>query len=330
MQIDLDRKPGCVVTGVAGFVGSHLAERLLRLGCDVVGVDNFFSGKRENLEALALDPGFSFYEQSVTEPGLLTRIKERHPQVSICFHLAAIVSVPYSVDHPEQCVQVNHTATVTLLGESRRLGLDAFVFAGSAAEYGTETRMPLKESYATEGTERLSPYGETKYVGSRAVAAERVEPRGVALRCFNIFGPRQDPSSPYSGVISRFLSMAIEGESLTIFGDGHQTRDFIYVGDVVEAYVIAAGLAESGAGPAAGIYNIGAGGRISVLHLAEVIQSLTGNRKSISFFPQREGDVRHSQADISRFATATGWRPKVTFEEGLKRTLQWMQGMQAS
>lgn len=325
MQANHDSRTACVVTGVAGFVGSHLAERLLESGCAVVGVDNFFSGKRENLKALTADPGFTFYEQSITEPDLLLRIRDRHPSVSICFHLAAIVSVPYSVDHPDQCHRVNHAATIALLDQSQRLGLEAFVFAGSAAEYGTESRMPLLESYATEHTVRLSPYGEDKFTGSRAVACHRMRPRGVALRCFNIFGPRQDPSSPYSGVISRFLNMALEGEPLTIFGDGHQTRDFIYVADVVSAYLSAAGLTPSKPPPAAGIYNIGTGARVSVLRLAQTIQSLTDHRKSINFYPERAGDVRHSQANIDRFVEATGWQAEIGFEQGLQRTIEWMQ-----
>ena len=324
MQTKPDQQSVCVVTGVAGFVGSHLADRLLELGCTVIGVDNFFSGKPDNLATLNPHPRFSLRRQSVTEPGLLTRIQQQHPRLATVFHLAAIVSVPYSLDHPQECHTVNQAATASLLEESRRLGLDTFVFAGSAAEYGAVERMPLVESYATERTERLSPYGESKFAASRAVAGARAKPRGVALRCFNIFGPRQDPSSPYSGVISRFIRMATAGDALTVFGDGLQTRDFIYVADVVEAYLAAAGLNGSRAAPAAGIYNIGSGARLAVLDLARVIQGLTGQPKSISFYPERAGDVRHSQADISGFVGATGWRPMVSLEQGLQRTIEWM------
>lgn len=324
MQTNPDHQPVCVVTGVAGFVGSHLAERLLELGCTVIGVDNFFSGKPENLATLHPHQSFSLLRQSITESGLLSRIQRQHPRLTTVFHLAAIVSVPYSLDHPEECHAVNQAATISLLEESRRLGLDTFVFAGSAAEYGAEDRMPLLEAYATERTKRLSPYGESKFAASRVVAGARVKPRGVALRCFNIFGPRQDPSSPYSGVISRFIRMATAGDALSVFGDGLQTRDFIYVADVVEAYVTAAGLNGSRAAPAAGIYNIGSGTRLTVNDLARVIQGLTGQPKSISFYPQRAGDVRHSQADISGFVGATGWRPVVGLEQGLQRTIEWM------
>ncbi|SMC27151.1 UDP-glucose 4-epimerase [Desulfacinum hydrothermale DSM 13146] len=319
----------CVVTGAAGFVGSHLCERLLGLGCRVMGVDNFFSGRWENLTPFRDHPRFSFLERSVTEPGLLREIAAEHGPLACVFHLAAIVSVPYSVDHPEETWAVNYQSTIGLLQEAGRLGCARFVFAGSAAEYGDDARLPLRESYAGDQTSWLSPYGEAKYRSSRAVAACGDGPRGVALRCFNIFGPRQDPSSPYSGVISRFAEMAVRGEALTIFGDGHQSRDFVYVSDVVDAYCRAAGLVASAPEVPAGIYNVGSGTRTTILELARMILSLTERGESIRFYAERPGDIRHSVACIDAIQAVMAWRPRVSLEEGLRETLRWMQSQGA-
>lgn len=317
---------GCVVTGAAGFVGSHLVERLLSLGCLVVGVDNFFSGHRENMDAFAEHPAFRFYERSISEKGLLRELKGWHPGLTVCFHLAAIVSVPYSVDHPEETLHMNHKCTHQLLAEAEELGFDGFVFAGSAAEYGEDERLPLFEEYATSQTHHLSPYGRAKYLASRQVGKS---PIGAALRFFNIYGPRQDPSSQYSGVISRFADMALVGKPLTIFGDGLQSRDFIYVADVVEAYIRAGGLQNSGSGrvPARGVYNIATGTGTTILELARVIQdlscALTGHASSLSFQPQRQGDIRHSVAAPHAFQKAVGWTPAVSLRKGLTLTLRW-------
>ncbi len=310
----------CVVTGVAGFVGSHLAERLLSLGHGVIGVDNFFSGYPRNMARFRDHPSFAFHERSITEPGLLAQLSERHPGVRHCFHLAAVVSVPYSVEHPDETVAVNWTATERLLEEAVQLGFRSFLFAGSAAEYGEEARLPIREEYATDDTVHLSPYGRSKYLSSRRVGSS---PIGVALRCFNIYGPRQDPLSPYSGVISRFVDRALAGQPLTIFGDGGQTRDFIYVGDMVSAYVRAAGL--DGAGPPVphGIYNIGTGERTSIAQLADVINDLAGNGEPTQFLAERPGDIRHSVAEVERFRRVSGWNPRTRLREGLRATLEW-------
>lgn len=312
---------GCVVTGVAGFVGSHLAERLLSLGYEVVGVDNFFSGYPHNMAGFRDHPSFAFHECSITEPSLLTRLKERHPALECCFHLAAVVSVPYSVDHSEETMEINWHSTASLLDEAVRLGFRSFLFAGSAAEYGEEERLPIREEYATDETVHLSPYGRSKYLSSQRVGSS---PIGVALRCFNIYGPRQDPKSPYSGVISRFVDLAFSRKSLTVFGNGLQTRDFIFVADMVGAYVRAAGL--DGAGPMVpnGVYNIGTGERTSVLRLAEEINDLAGNHEPMGFLSERPGDILHSVAAVDGFRRVSGWSPQVGLRDGLRATLEWV------
>jgi UDP-glucose 4-epimerase len=311
---------GCVVTGAAGFVGSHLAERLLAENHHVVGVDNFFSGRRENVTTLLAHPGFVFHERSVTEVDLLRDLKAQYPNLKCCFHLAAIVSVPYSVDHPEATLEVNCHSTMRLLREAERLNFAGFIFAGSSAEYGDEKRLPLREEYATASTRHPSAYGRSKYLASRAVAASRC---GVALRCFNIYGPRQNPTSPYSGVISRFVSMALSQRPLTIFGDGRQTRDFIYVSDVVEAYLGAVSLIKNASGVESKIYNIGTGRSTTIMQLAETINYLSKNQSSSTFCPERLGDIRFSVASVDAFRKAAGWEPRVSLREGLGKTIAW-------
>ena len=319
-----NRNHGCVVTGVAGFVGSHLAERLLSRGISVVGVDNFFSGRRSNMDSFRSHPLFSFHERSITDPSLLGELKELHPEVDRCFHLAAVVSVPYSMDHAEETMRVNFGATLALLEEAESLGFKSFVFAGSAAEYGNDPRLPLFEGYATPETRWLSPYGESKFRASRRIGEN---PIGVALRFFNIYGPRQDPNSPYSGVISRFMDMALRGAPLTIFGDGGQTRDFVYVADVVNAYLAAADLKNADGAPPptpnGHIYNIGTGRVTSILELASMVRELSGNREPLAHLPEREGDIRHSRASVEAFREATGWNPEFSLGTGLAATLEW-------
>lgn len=320
MRKPLQNPSCCLVTGAAGFVGSHLTEKLLSLGYSVVGVDNFFTGHRENMASFQKHPNFTFYERSVTEAGLLRKLQKRHASLDRCFHLAAIVSVPYSTDHPEETLEINYAATRRLLKEAEDLGMQKFVFAGSAAEYGNDQRLPLREEYATEETQRLSPYGEAKFLASRCVAAS---PKGVALRFFNIYGPRQDPRSPYSGVISRFFELGIRGESLTIFGDGEQTRDFIYISDVVNAYLCVAGLFTPADPALTGIYNVGTGTCTSISDLAEIIRKLTANPSPLAFLPERPGDIRHSLSSIDRLSKKTIWKPEVSLDEGLRKTMEW-------
>jgi UDP-glucose 4-epimerase len=319
----LSRKTGCLVTGVAGFVASHLAEQLLSEDYGVVGLDNFFSGHRKNLASLLEHPDFAFHERSITESGLLHELKAQHPDLKYVFHLAAIVSVPYSMDHPETVMEVNYQATVNLLREAEQENFRAFVFAGSSAEYGEEKRLPLMEAYATENTGHLSPYGHSKYLASREVARS---PIGIALRCFNIYGPRQDPGSPYSGVISRFVLAAISRKPVTIFGNGLQTRDFIYVKDVVQAYLHAVSLCLNAERAGQRLYNIGTGAGTSILGLAETINELAGNDRKISFCAERPGDIRFSLASTDAFGKASGWQAGVSLREGLQKTIEWARG----
>lgn len=306
----------CLVTGCAGFVGSHLAEALLAAGHRVVGVDNFFSGREENMAGFRHAPAFEFHRRSVEEPDLLPGLRLRHPDLAWVFHLAAVVSVPYSLEHPEQTMAVNHAASLRLHGQARELGLAGFVFAGSAAEYGDALCLPLYEGCATADTRQLSPYGRAKYLVSAGLEGSGY---GVSLRCFNIYGPRQDPASPYSGVISRFTGRIAAGLPPVVLGDGGQTRDFIHVDDVVAAYLAAAGLHPQLRTPPPGVYNCGTGRATSILDLARLVMSLAGMPGDPGFGPARGGDIRHSVADPARLAAATGFSAAIGLRSGLAR-----------
>jgi len=308
----------CLVTGCAGFVGSHLAEALLHAGQGVVGVDNFFSGRESNMAGFRQNPGFTFHRRSVEEPELLPELARLHPDLDHVFHLAAVVSVPYSLEHPERTMAVNHAASLRLHGQARDLGLAGFVFAGSAAEYGDDPRLPLREEYADADTRQLSPYGRAKYLVSSCLEASGY---GVSLRCFNIYGPRQDPDSPYSGVISRFLGQIATSRPPLVLGDGGQTRDFIHVDDVTAAYLAVAGLHPTLRAPAPGVYNCGTGRATSILDLARLLMDLAGMRGEPMFGPARPGDIRHSVADPGRLAAATGFAAGTELRPGLARTV---------
>jgi UDP-glucose 4-epimerase len=195
------------------------------------------------------------------------------------------------------------------------------VFAGSAAEYGETGLAAIKEEAAGPDTVQASPYGRAKYLTSHLVEHSGF---GASLRCFNIYGPRQDPGSPYSGVISRFCRQALADEPIMIFGDGGQTRDFIYVADVVDAYLLAAGLAGLHTTPLRGVFNVGRGSAISILELAGIVAGVAGSHIAPRFLPPRPGDIRHSLADVSRLAGATGFAPQVGIEQGLAATVEWM------
>ncbi len=307
-----------LVTGCAGFVGGRLAARLLAQGQAVVGVDDFSTGSREVVARLARWPGFAFHETSILEPDLLPRLKRIHSGLARVLHLAAVVSVPDSLRYPQKTRAVNLDASLALHDSARRLGLETFVFAGSAAEYRTESRMPQREEYAAPETPRLSPYGEYKFLVSRHIQESGF---GASLRCFNLYGPGQRPNS---GVVSRFLDMALAGRPFTVFGDGGQTRDFVFVDDAVATFTLAAGLAGERSEPLAGVFNVGTQRPTDLLTLARTIAGMAGAPFIVRHLPEREGDIRHSLADVSRLRRATGFAPETPLSEGLARTLDWM------
>jgi len=305
----------CLVTGIAGNVGSKLCQHMLDDGVSVVGVDNFFSGLQSNLAPFEAHPNFSFHERSIVEPGLLAGLSEKHGSFDAVLHMAAVVSVPWSVEYPEETMAVNHDATLALHQEARNLGVPAFVFAGSAAEYGRPVDGPVREDQAGDP---VSPYGWSKYLSSKHIEESGY---GCVLRFFNLYGPARGKPGPYDGVVRRFMAMVLNSQPLTIFGNGCQTRDFVYVYDAVEAVLLAGGL--SGSEPLAGVFNVGTGMSTSVTELAELLTDLAGQKLPTTYLPEREGDLRHSLADTSKLENLRGFKPETVLRAGLNITMDW-------
>jgi UDP-glucose 4-epimerase len=301
-----------VVTGGAGFIGSHVVDHALEAGHRVVVLDNFSTVKRENLARWAEHPGLHVIERDVAH-GVFEALAPFEP-VSRIVHLAAQVSVVHSVNNPLFDMQVNYGGTLHVLEYARARGVAKVVFASSAAVYGDVAELPVGEDARCRP---MSPYGIDKYASELALDYYSAI-HGVAttaLRFFNVYGPRQDPSSPYSGVISIFADRARAGRALTIFGDGQQTRDFIYVADVVRT--IAAALTGS-----TRVANVGTGGEISVLELARAIVAQCGNRSAIEHAAARPGEIVKSRARVQRMRDELGVVATTTLVDGLAKTLQ--------
>lgn len=309
----------CLVTGCAGNVGSKLTRALLDMGHAVVGVDNFFTGLPANLLPFKDHPHFRFVERSIAEPGLMASLSQGSGFFTSVFHLAAIVSVPWSMDHAEETMAVNYAATLALHQEALELGAGAFVFAGSAAEYGRPISGPAREEQAGDPQ---SPYGWSKYLSSKHIEDSGF---GCSLRFFNLYGPTLGKPGPYDGVVRRFLAMALAEAPLTVYGQGEQTRDFVFVRDAVSAVVAASGVANGGIG-LRGVYNVGTGRSTSVLDLAKLTIDLAGVRCGVHRLPKRAGDIEHSLADGGKLFAATGFRPATPLAEGLRHTLEWFRG----
>jgi nucleoside-diphosphate-sugar epimerase len=316
-----------LVTGGAGFIGSHLVEELLRRGHRVRVVDNFVTGKRDNIDAAVqnarqaqprLDNAPELITGDLADEDIARRAVEG---IDFILHQAAIPSVPRSVKDPVTSNRANITATLNVLVAAHAGGVKRVVYAGSSSAYGDTPTLPKREDMPTNP---LSPYALQKLVGEQYLQlfTRLYGLETVTLRYFNVFGPRQDPSSAYSGVISRFLLALTSGEQPVIYGDGEQTRDFTYVANVVDG-VLRAVDAPLASGE---VFNVATGGRISLNELLAVLQRLTGNHARARYEAGRSGDVRDSQADISKAERLLGYRPSVDLEAGLKRTLAWFRG----
>ena len=302
-----------LVTGGAGFIGSHLVDELVDNGCRVTVLDNLSTGNRHNIDHLG--DRIEFVEGDIRDAGLLNQVVKG---CEVVFHQAAVVSVSLSVRDPSHSCEVNDLGTVRVLDASRRNGVRRVIMASSSAVYGDDPRMPKTEYMATKP---LSPYAVQKLTGEfyASVFGELYGLETVCLRYFNVFGPRQDPSSPYSGVISIFMNKATAGEAPTIFGDGGQSRDFIYVKDVVRANVLAA--TETAA--AGRVFNVGTGVVIRILDLWKLISGLSNVQMDPVFDPPRAGDIRESVSDIGRIRQSLGFRPQMVLRQGLIDTLAW-------
>jgi UDP-glucose 4-epimerase len=298
-----------LVTGGAGFIGSHTVDLLLAENIPVRVLDNLSSGHRSNLPDS--HPLLEFVEGDITNCGT---VKEVMQGVSHCLHLAAQVSVEASIEDPVNSAMQNIIGFINIQNSAQNEGVERLVYASSAAIYGEPSEIPLPED--TQKLQ-LSPYGLEKQVNEEYADLYRRSFgfSSLGLRFFNVYGPRQDPKSPYAGVIALFVDRISQGRSLSIYGDGKQTRDFIYVGDVAEAILAALACQLSGA------CNIATGRQITLLELIEVLSAITGNQCEVSFESARDGDIRHSLANVERMHRELGISAQTAIEQGLTQLL---------
>jgi nucleoside-diphosphate-sugar epimerase len=302
-----------VVTGGAGFIGSHIAEELVRQGHPVRIVDNFYSGKDENIAAIR--SRVEVFRHDIADPGKLHDIFKGADYV---IHQAAIPSVPRSISDPVTSNRANVDGTLNVLVAARDTGVKRVVYASSSSVYGESPTLPKKEDMPPAP---ISPYGAQKLfaetycrVFTRVYGLET-----VSLRYFNVFGPRQDATSQYSGVFAKFIPAVLQDQVPTINGDGFHSRDFTYVANVVAANLLAC------VAPGIGgeVFNVACGGRITLNTLLEQINRITGKNIAARHTDSRPGDIRDSQADIEKAGSRMGYRPQVSFEDGLKKTVEW-------
>jgi nucleoside-diphosphate-sugar epimerase len=302
-----------MVTGGAGFIGSHTVDELVRRGHDVIVVDDLSTGKVENLTHAISK--IKFVQESVVD---LEALQHACRGVDCIIHLAAQTSVPRSIVDPLETNLINANGTLNVLVAAREAKVKRVIFACTCAVYGKTTALPITESASLEP---ISPYGVSKQMGEAygRVFQDLYGVEFISLRYFNVFGPRQDPSSPYSGVLSVFNEHLLHRTTPTVYGDGEQSRDFVYVENVVHVNLLAA---ETASGPFQAI-NVGTGNRATLNHTLKLLESITNRPAKANYSSARDGDIRDSQADISLAQAALGYQPRVTFEEGLKRTWDW-------
>ncbi|HTU40452.1 MAG TPA: SDR family oxidoreductase [Candidatus Aquilonibacter sp.] len=304
-----------LITGVAGFIGSSLAREILKNGDRVRGVDNFSTGKSENLTEILDD--IDFREADLLD---LDAMKAACSGVDYVLHQAAIPSVPKSVLDPIGSNRANVDGTVNLLVAARDAKVKRVVYAASSSAYGDTPTLPKHEAMAPDP---ISPYAVAKLASERYMISfyRCYGLETVSLRYFNIFGPRQDPSSPYSGVLAKFITQMLSGEQPTIFGDGEQSRDFTYIDNAVNANLLACKAPENQV--AGQVFNVATGRRVTLNETFALLQTLTSYSGSAIHGAERGGDIKHSLADISLAEKHLGYKPTVDFEEGLRRTVEW-------
>ena len=311
----------CLISGVAGFIGSSLARAALAAGYEVRGIDNFATGKRENIADIC--GRMHFREADLLD---FDAVRAVSSGVDYVFHQAAIPSVPKSVLDPLGSNRANLDGTVHLLIAARDAKVKRVVYAASSSAYGDTPTLPKHEGMPPNP---ISPYAVAKlaseYYMSSFYRCYGLET--VSLRYFNIFGPRQDPSSPYSGVLARFITQMLKGEQPTIFGDGTQSRDFTYIDNVVAANLLAA--TAPAAAVAGQVFNVATGTRVDLNETFRLLKGIIGFRGDVKYAPERAGDVKHSLADLSQSEKHLGYKPLVSFEEGLRRTVDWYRAQSA-
>ena len=310
MSVELTK---CLVTGGAGFIGSHIATRLVEQGCQVRVFDNLSTGHMKNLAHLG--DRVDFIEGDVSDAAA---VRKAVAGMETVFHQAALASVPMSVENPVATHDACVSGTMNVLNESRLSGVRRVVYAGSSSAYGDNPEMPKRETMVPEV---LSPYAAAKLAGELYCEsfAKTYDLEVVRMRYFNVFGPRQDPQSPYSAVIPLFAAALLDGRTPRIYGTGEQSRDFVYVGNVVNANLLAATVP----GVSGQVFNVASGHSITVLELLRAICDGLEKPFAPEFLPPRQGDVLHSWADISALKEGLGYQPEFDFETGLKETLNF-------
>jgi len=307
-----------LITGIGGFIGSSLARALLSRGQQVRGVDNFSTGKRENLADIL--SRIDFRESDILD---LEAMHQACSGVDFVLHQAAIPSVPKSVLDPLASNRANIDGTVNVLVAARDAIVKRVVYAASSSAYGDTPTLPKHEAMKPDP---ISPYAVAKLASEHYMISfyRCYGLETVALRYFNIFGPHQDPSSPYSGVLAKFITLMLRGEQPAIYGDGEQSRDFTYIDNAVEANLLAC---TAPAAKAAGqVFNVATARRVTLNETFKILQGLTSYTGQPRYEAERGGDIKHSLADISKAEAGLAYTPKVDFEEGLRRTVDWYRG----
>jgi len=304
-----------LITGIGGFIGSSLARTLLARGEQVRGVDNFSTGNKENITEISNQ--IDFRKADIAD---LDAMQKACAGVDFVLHQAAIPSVPKSMLDPLGTNRANIDGTVNVLVAARDAKVKRVVYASSSSAYGDTPTLPKREAMTPDP---ISPYAVAKLASEHYMISfyRCYGLETVALRYFNIFGPRQDPSSPYSGVLAKFITQMLRGQQPTIFGDGEQSRDFTYVDNAVEANLLACNAPSAKA--AGQVFNVATGRRVTLNETFKALQALTSYRGEPKYGPERGGDIKHSLADISKAEAALSYKPKMHFEEGLRRTVEW-------
>jgi len=305
----------CLVTGCAGFIGSHISEELLKLKFKVIGIDNLYTGSLNNISSFSLNNRFEFKNIDIRNKDLLFNIEN---PIDIIFHQAAMVNVLESVKNPQLCYEINVNGTINILELARKKDVERIIFASSAAVYGNDPNLPKTENMIPSPS---SPYGISKLECEKKIKEFSINYgiKSIILRYFNVYGPRQG-SSPYSGVISLFITRILKDQDLIIYGDGYQTRDFIYVKDVVKANILSSTfnfqkeLSET--------FNVATGNPIDLNSLVNIIIKLTNkNNIKIIYKEEREGDIKHSFADINKIKNKLKFNPNYSLETGLNELI---------
>ncbi len=303
----------CVVTGGAGFIGSHLVRRLVKNGVKVKVVDNLTSGTLDNLEGI--EGPVDFIGGDIRDLDCLYSV---FAGSQVVFHQAALTSVPASVENPVLTNEVNVPGTLNVLTAAKQCRVKRVVMASSSAVYGNSPVLPKSEEHILEP---MSPYAISKHVGEMysTFFSQSQGLETVCLRYFNVYGPKQNPNSEYAAVIPIFISQMLNGKTPVIYGDGHQSRDFVHVDDVVTANLLAAS-AENVSGE---VFNIAAGRSFNLNQLVDILNDTLGTQVIPEYQPERRGDVKHSSASIDKARRVLGYAPSINFEEGLRRTVEW-------